>query len=40
MQVDDFDIEMAPAEHMIFFTYADRPGHHREGRDDPRRATA
>jgi len=26
MQVDDFDIEMAPAEHMIFFTYADRPG--------------
>ncbi len=26
MKVDDFDIEMAPAEHMIFFTYADRPG--------------
>jgi D-3-phosphoglycerate dehydrogenase len=26
MQVYDFDIEMAPAEHMIFFTYADRPG--------------
>ena len=26
MQVDDFDIEMAPAEHMIFFTYTDRPG--------------
>ena len=26
MQVDDFDIEMAPAEHMVFFTYADRPG--------------
>ena len=26
MQVYDFDIEMAPAEHMIFFTYVDRPG--------------
>ena len=26
MQVYDFDVEMAPAEHMIFFTYADRPG--------------
>ena len=26
MQVDDFDIEMAPAEHMVFFTYTDRPG--------------
>ena len=38
MQVDDFDIEMAPAEHMVFFTYTDRPGHHREGGHDPRRA--
>jgi D-3-phosphoglycerate dehydrogenase len=26
MRVDDFDIEVAPAEHMIFFTYIDRPG--------------
>ena len=26
MQVYDFDIEVAPAEHMVFFTYADRPG--------------
>ena len=26
MQVNDFDIEMAPAEHMLFFTYEDRPG--------------
>jgi len=26
MQVYDFDVEMAPAEHMIFFTYDDRPG--------------
>ena len=26
MQVYDFDIEMAPAEHMVFFTYPDRPG--------------
>ena len=26
MQVDDFDIEVTPAEHMIFFTYIDRPG--------------
>jgi len=26
MHVYDFDVEMAPAEHMIFFTYADRPG--------------
>jgi D-3-phosphoglycerate dehydrogenase len=26
MQVYDFDVEMAPAEHMIFFTYEDRPG--------------
>ena len=26
MQVNDFDIEMAPAEHMVFFTYEDRPG--------------
>jgi D-3-phosphoglycerate dehydrogenase len=26
MQVDDFDIEVSPAEHMIFFTYIDRPG--------------
>jgi D-3-phosphoglycerate dehydrogenase / 2-oxoglutarate reductase len=26
MRVDDFDIEVAPAEHMIFFTYLDRPG--------------
>ena len=26
MRVDDFDIEVAPAEHMVFFTYTDRPG--------------
>ena len=26
MQVYDFDVEMAPAENMIFFTYDDRPG--------------
>ena len=26
MQVYDFDVEIAPAEHMVFFTYADRPG--------------
>jgi D-3-phosphoglycerate dehydrogenase / 2-oxoglutarate reductase len=26
MQVFDFEIELAPAEHMIFFIYADRPG--------------
>jgi D-3-phosphoglycerate dehydrogenase len=26
MQVFDFDVEMAPAENMIFFIYADRPG--------------
>ena len=26
MQVYDFDVEMAPAEHMIFFIYNDRPG--------------
>jgi D-3-phosphoglycerate dehydrogenase len=26
MKVYDFDVEMAPAEHMIFFLYADRPG--------------
>jgi D-3-phosphoglycerate dehydrogenase len=26
MKVYDFDVEMAPAEHMVFFLYADRPG--------------
>ncbi len=26
MQVNDFDIEAAPAGHMVFFTYEDRPG--------------
>jgi D-3-phosphoglycerate dehydrogenase len=26
MQVNGFDIEMAPAEHMLFFEYEDRPG--------------
>ncbi len=26
MQVNDFDIEMPPAHHMLFFTYEDRPG--------------
>jgi D-3-phosphoglycerate dehydrogenase len=26
MQVNDFDIEMAPARYMLFFTYDDRPG--------------
>ena len=26
MQVNDFDIEAAPAGHMVFFTYVDRPG--------------
>jgi len=26
MQIDDFDVEIAPAEHMIFFTYTDVPG--------------
>ncbi len=26
MQVNDFDIEAAPAGHMVFFTYGDRPG--------------
>jgi D-3-phosphoglycerate dehydrogenase len=26
MQVDDFDIEVAPAPHMVFFNYEDRPG--------------
>ena len=26
MQVNDYDIEMAPARHMLFFTYEDRPG--------------
>lgn len=25
-QVNDYDIEMAPARHMLFFTYEDRPG--------------
>jgi D-3-phosphoglycerate dehydrogenase len=25
-QVNDFDIEVTPAGHMVFFTYADRPG--------------
>ncbi|HEV8564403.1 MAG TPA: phosphoglycerate dehydrogenase [Actinomycetota bacterium] len=26
MQVWDFDVEIAPAEHMVFFVYRDRPG--------------
>ena len=26
MQVWDFDVEIAPAEHMVFFVYLDRPG--------------
>ncbi len=26
MQVNDYDIEMEPAEYMLFFTYEDRPG--------------
>jgi D-3-phosphoglycerate dehydrogenase len=26
VEVDGFDIEVAPAEHMVFFTYIDRPG--------------
>ena len=26
MQVNDFDIEVEPAGHMVFFTYEDRPG--------------
>jgi D-3-phosphoglycerate dehydrogenase len=26
MQVYDFDVEIAPAEHMVFFTYQDVPG--------------
>ncbi len=26
MQVWDFDVEISPAEHMVFFTYRDRPG--------------
>jgi D-3-phosphoglycerate dehydrogenase len=26
MQVNDYDIEMAPARYMLFFTYIDRPG--------------
>jgi D-3-phosphoglycerate dehydrogenase len=26
MQVNDYDIEMAPAPYMLFFTYEDRPG--------------
>jgi D-3-phosphoglycerate dehydrogenase len=26
MQVNDYDIEMAPAGFMLFFTYEDRPG--------------
>ena len=26
VEVDGFDIEIAPAEHMVFFTYTDRPG--------------
>ena len=26
MHVNDFDIEMAPAPHMVFFDYEDRPG--------------
>jgi len=26
MQVNDYDIEMAPAGYMLFFTYEDRPG--------------
>ena len=26
LQVNDYDIEMAPAGHMLFFTYEDRPG--------------
>ena len=26
MRVNDFDIEMAPAKYMLFFTYEDRPG--------------
>ena len=26
VEVDGFDIEVAPAEHMVFFTYTDRPG--------------
>jgi D-3-phosphoglycerate dehydrogenase / 2-oxoglutarate reductase len=26
MQVNDYDIEMAPAEYMLFFSYEDRPG--------------
>jgi D-3-phosphoglycerate dehydrogenase len=26
MQVNDYDIEMAPARYMLFFAYEDRPG--------------
>jgi D-3-phosphoglycerate dehydrogenase len=26
MQVYDFDVEIGPAEHMVFFTYQDVPG--------------
>jgi D-3-phosphoglycerate dehydrogenase / 2-oxoglutarate reductase len=26
VEVNGFDMEIAPAEHMVFFTYSDRPG--------------
>ena len=48
MQVNGYDIEMAPAPYMLFFDYEDRPGvigkvgtilgeHRRQHRDDGRR---
>ena len=38
IQVWDFEVEIEPAPHMLFFVYEDRPGIIGQGRHDPRRA--
>ena len=34
VEVDGYDVDLAPADHMAFFRYEDRPGRRRHGRPD------
>ena len=37
VEVNGFDVDLEPTDHLAFFTYEDRPGHGRHRRPDPRR---
>ena len=37
VEVNGFDVDIEPTDHLAFFPYGDRPGHGRHRRPDPRR---